>query len=123
MKRTVSAVALFASLWTAPASAYDMAKVLVSPADDRFVSSRSMYDIERCAILVDAIVGVSVYRQPDRPNNELMAWGTAIVIELEAQAGDTKVSTHFTSPGGRKARKRLLDCAADAPLNGQTNSE
>jgi hypothetical protein len=52
-----------------------------------------------------------------------MAWGTAIVIELEAQAGGTKVSTHFTSPGGRKARKRLLDCAAYAPLNGQTNSE
>lgn len=118
MKRTISAAALFASLWTAPSSAYDMAKVLVSPADDSFVSSRSMYDIERCAILVDAIVGVSIYRQPDRPNNELMAWGTAIVIELEAQGGGTKASTHFTSPGGRKARKRLLDCAADTPPEG-----
>jgi hypothetical protein len=113
MKRTIRAAALFATLWTAPASAYDMAKVLVFPTEDRFVSSRSMYDIERCAILEDAIVGVSVYRQPDRPNNELVAWGTAIVIELEAQAGGTKVSTHFTSPADEK---RASVCSTARPM-------
>jgi len=123
MRRTICAATLVATLWTAPVRAYDMGKVLASPADDSFISSRPMYEIERCAILVDAIFGVWVYRQPDRPNNELMAWGTAIVIELEAQGSGTKVITHFTSPGGRKARKRLLDCAGYEPPAGRTNPE
>jgi hypothetical protein len=94
-----------------PALATDLGKIRSQAPDDEFRSSVGLYDIERCMIDVDAIDTPTVYRQPDRPNFTMIAWSTAILIELENQNGVTVVKTHFQSPGGRKARKRLLACA------------
>ena len=93
------------------ALAFDLGKIRREPPDDQFVSAVPMFDIERCAIEVDAISVPTVYRQPDRPDQEMMVWVTAIVLEMESTSAGTLVKTHFQSPGGRKARKRLLACA------------
>lgn len=96
------------------ALASDLGKVRSQKPDDEFVSSVSMFDIERCAIDVDAIETPTVYRQPDRPQFEMIAWATSILVELESTSKGTLVKTHFQTPGGRKARKRILSCAGVA---------
>ena len=82
-----------------------------SEPDDDIRSAVRMFDIERCMIAVDAAATPSVYRQPDEPNKVMIAWATGIVVEMETNSEVTFVKTHFQSPGGRKARKRLLECA------------
>lgn len=96
------------------AIASDLGKIRSQKPDDEFVSSVSMYDIERCAIEVDALDTPTVYRQPDHPQFEMIAWATSILVELESTSKGTLVKTHFQTPGGRKARKRILSCAGVA---------
>lgn len=96
------------------ALASDLGKIRSQKPDDEFVSSVSMFDIERCAIDVDALDTPTVYRQPDRPQFEMIAWATSILVELESTSKGTLVKTHFQTPGGRKARKRILSCAGIA---------
>ena len=107
MKLAVIAAALV--LVASPALAFDLGKVLASPPEDDVISTTPLYEIERCMIFVDAVSVASVFRQPDRPEHTLLAWFTAIVIELDRVPSGTRIRTHF-NPGGRKARKRLLAC-------------
>lgn len=102
---------LIAMLFVAPASAFDLGKIRNLPPDDTVNSKLNMFDIERCMIDVDAASVASVYRQPDRPNEVTLVWFTAIMVTMVANDEGTYVEARFQSPGGRKARKRLLACA------------
>lgn len=114
IKRTfnrLSLLGLAISLSVTPASAFDLGKIRNSPPDDVVESSRNIFDIERCMIDVDAVSVATVYRQPDRPKEVTLAWWTAIVVTMEQAGNGTLVELRFQSPGGRKARKRLLACS------------
>lgn len=118
MSRRAYAAAILMTCTASGASAADLGKLRSSAPDDQFQSDRSMYDIERCMIEVDALAIPTVYRQPDRPDAELIAWETAILIEMTTNGNGTKLVAHFQSGGARKARKRLLACAGYSPPEG-----
>lgn len=96
MKVTVTI--LIAAMLGAPAIAErPISKFDTRPTDLDVMSKRSVSEIERCLIDVDGWPPPHIYRQPDRPNHEVLVWVplgspfTHARVDLEASEGGTHV--------------------------------
>ena len=68
-------LALIAAMGVAiPASAIDIGKALQRPVTGHLQSAKGIYDLERCIVLLDGPGVPVVYRQPDRPDEEMIAY-------------------------------------------------
>lgn len=98
------------ALMTVPADAADLGKALTRPITGSFTSAKSIFDIERCIVLLDNRGLPFVYRQPDRPNDALIAFSLGIVvttvITLHQEGATTHVETrNLTGIVGGVGRK------------------
>ncbi|MBA2935304.1 hypothetical protein HZF05_14545 [Sphingomonas sp. CGMCC 1.13654] len=76
--------------------AVDIGKALQRPVSLTLNSSKGIFDLERCIVLLDGPGGPSVFRQPDRPDDDMIAYignGMAVtnVITLHRSGGSTTI--------------------------------
>lgn len=81
----------FAFLVPLPVAAADLAGLLKTQPVFSNVTSKNLYDVERCMIEVDAPIMPTVYRQPDRPQRAMLVWdgggGIGGVVLLSSSTG------------------------------------
>ena len=99
LRRASASMAFVAAVWAQPVGAVDIGKALQRPVTASFSSPKKLYDIERCIVLLDGPGGPTVLRQPDRPNEEMIAYignGMAVinVITLKQDGETVKIEDH-----------------------------
>jgi hypothetical protein len=87
----------------------DMGRILQLPASATFSSSKGIYDIERCIVLLESRGIPFIYRQPDRPDEEYIAYtgyGSAVplVIMIKREDGTTRIEEHESRSIGSGAK-------------------
>jgi len=108
--RLLSIGALFCT--PTPASAIDVAKALTKPTDLEFVSSKSIYELERCITLLDLPGVPSVLRQPDRPNSSMMVYTgnkALLIVSLTTEENGTAVEVRFP-PASMGGFRKIAEC-------------
>ena len=110
-------VAALAIVAACPAIAIDIGAARKKPIVASFSSKFSIYDLERCLIELDTAVAPIVYRQPDRPDEELVVYaerGTIFsLLELAASAGSTAITMRsIRGIGGTRIAHEAQSCAA-----------
>jgi hypothetical protein len=77
------------------AEATDIAKTQAKPIELSFMSKRPIFEVERCLIEVDSPGVPTVYRQPDRPNETMIAYlngmSVPMIINLTSVPTGTRV--------------------------------
>ena len=126
MKKTFYTLATCAALFYAtPSWAIWVGHYRTKSPDLDLQTKLPMYDLERCVVEIDGPSVPSVYRQPDRPNEVLIAWiggdfGGVTVIKLE---GLTSARLRFW--GRSKIMRRVQeDCLTPHQLpDGKVQSQ
>jgi hypothetical protein len=99
-----------------PLLASDIGTLRQKPVEFTYTSSKSMFDIERCAVEVDNMSVPFVYRQPDRPNEAMIAWsggiGVPFLLNMHADEGLVTIELRRSAILIRKPPipKGLTDC-------------
>ena len=107
---------LGALLSTSAVLAADIGKLNQKEPDQIVSSTKTIFDIERCIIEVDALGVPAVYRQPDRPNKTQIAYslgtGVPLLIALFQLENGSKIEIRRGVIGIRKAGlpPKLADC-------------
>ena len=83
-------------LSTTAAEAADISKLQSKEISETYTSNKSIYDMERCIILLDGPGLPLVYRQPDRPDFTMIAYGQEMggvqaLIEISVQDMGSKI--------------------------------
>ncbi len=88
---SAKSVLLFLGFLAEPLYGANLGQVLRSLIDLSYQSRKSIYDVERCIVLLDTTGIPSVYRQPDRPGKTLIAYslGTGVPYALELTTTET----------------------------------
>lgn len=89
--------AIFAS---SAAFAADIGALNKKEPDATFTSSKTIFEIERCIIEIDALGVPGVYRQPDRPDKTQIAYsigtGIPLLIALFQTANGSRIEIRRT---------------------------
>lgn len=99
-----------------PLIASDIGTLRQKPVEFTYTSSKSMFDIERCAVEIDSTGLPFVYRQPDRPNEVMIAWsvgtGVPLLLNMHANEGLVTIELRRRVIGIRKSPipKGLTEC-------------
>jgi len=105
-------VALCGLLMAAPSFAYSLENALLEPDKASYSTARSIYDVERCLLVIDLNAAPVIYRAPDRPDESIFylttTGGAGGVIALK-RVGNT---THFALKTGLAEgyRKKVASC-------------
>jgi hypothetical protein len=104
--RNISAVAATCLLATS-AAASNIGAARLHPVDQTFESEKTIFELERCLIDVDAQGMPLVYRQPDKPGKTLIAYssgiGVPILVELTTSPTGTRMDIRSQRLGLRKS--------------------
>lgn len=91
----------------AGAMAVDMTNYRTAAPPKILQTTRSMYDVERCAVEIDGPALASVYRQPDRPSEVRIAWGPGETGGVSVLQLDGVENTRLTFWGRAKVWERI----------------
>ena len=105
MKPSLIILAVFIST---PAIAYDLTKVMSGKPEARFQSQRSLFEIERCIVMLDLPAQPSVYRTPDKPFESIVHFGTITPMAIQLLQKSDTVDVIIWN--GSKFAKRVLNC-------------
>lgn len=104
------ALAALLSMLASSASAYNLAKAMAGKPEAQFESSRPLYEVERCIVMLDLPSQPSVYRTPDRPDESLIHFGQTTPMAIHLLQRNGKIAVVVWN--GSKWAKRVADCAA-----------
>ena len=106
-----------ASAVATPAAAINIKEAAQRRVEAEASSIKSLYDLERCIIDIDAGTAPNIYSQPDRPNEALIVYSSSgliyALIQLEkSQTGTALKVRSVNGVGGSRIKSHTLECAA-----------
>lgn len=91
------------------AHAYNLGKITGGTPEASFTSTRDLYEVERCIVMLDLPAQPSVYRSPDRPNESLIHFGVTTPMAIKLLRSGSRLEVIIYN--GSKYAKRVQGCA------------